>query len=125
MADFEMTAAGLRNWAANNDPHVRAAVELLVWHEHWIRRTDFHRAAIQWDGSRGQGRAGVARIRWAGAREFADSGPRGSTSELAVLDLAIAIGENRYRLSGMGHAHAKAIVRAFAEALGEEAGDGT
>jgi hypothetical protein len=30
----------------------------------------------------------------------------------------VAIGENRYKLSVMGDAHAKAIVRAFAQALG-------
>lgn len=118
MADFDTLAAGLRRWTRDNDPHVRAAVELLIWHETWIRRADFANAAVYWDGSRGTGKTrGVAWIKWSDAREFADSGPRASTSEIAVLDLAVAIGENRYKLSQMGHAHARAIVTAFARAL--------
>lgn len=121
MADFDTLAAGLRRWTASHDPHVRAAVELLIWHESWVRRADFSDAAVRWDGSRGAARGrGVAWIDWDAACEFADSRPRASTTELAVLDLAVAIGENRYKLSQMGHAHAAAIVKAFARALGAD-----
>ena len=45
-----------------------------------------------------------------------------STSERAVLDLAVALGEDRFRLANMGAAHRRAIVQAVARALGEEAG---
>lgn len=117
MADFDALTGDLRRWSRMQDAHVRAAVDLLIWHEGWLRRHDFIAAAVEKHGS-------VRYISFRKAREFASSSPHGSTSELAVLDLAIAIGENRYRLSGMGSAHAKAIVRAFAQALGEEAGDG-
>jgi hypothetical protein len=37
----------LRRWTHNNDPHVRAAVELPIEHETWIRRGDFQRACIE------------------------------------------------------------------------------
>jgi hypothetical protein len=116
MLDFDASVAGLRRWTAHHDPHVRAAVELLIEHETWIRRPDFRRACIHADTRE-------AWINWRKAREFCDSGPVGSTSELAILDLAVALGENRYRLSIMGAAHSRMIVQAVARALGEEAGD--
>jgi hypothetical protein len=113
MSDFGTTVAALRRWTHNHDPHVRAAVELLIEHETWIRRADFRRAAIE-GGTR------EAWINWQKAREFADAGPRASTSEMAVLDLAVAIGENRYRFSVMGSACSPMIAQAVARALGED-----
>jgi hypothetical protein len=116
MSDFDTTVRALRRWIANHDPNVRAAVELLGWHEHWLRRPDFARACIHDD----RAIDGSARINWRQAREFFDAGPRASTSELAILDLAVALGENRYRLSIMGEALSRAIVQAVARALGED-----
>ena len=55
---------------SHHDPHVRAAVELLIEHEIWIRRADFRRACI--DAARRE-----AWIDWRKAREFVDSGSRG------------------------------------------------
>lgn len=114
MPDFDRTVTGLRRWTRNHDYHVRAAVELLIWHEFWVNRADFTKACVH------PGRDGTTWINWGQAREFADSGPRGSTSELAVLDLAVALGEDRYRLSRMGTQHRNAIIRAVAQAVGEE-----
>ena len=116
MSDFGTLVRALRRWTADHDPHVRAAVELLVWHEHWLRRQDFQRACIHDDTAID----GSTWIHWRHAREFFDSGPRGSSSELAILDLAVALGENRYRLSIMGDAHSRAIAQAVARALGED-----
>jgi hypothetical protein len=116
MPDFDTTVAALRYWTATRDLHVRAAVELLIWHEHWIRRQSFQQACIHDDSAID----GSMWINWRQAREFFDSGPRGSSSELAILDLAVALGENRYRLSIMGDAHSRTIVQAVACALGED-----
>ena len=116
MSDFDTTVRALCRWTNDHDLHVRAAVELLIWHEHWLRRRDFRRACVHDDTAID----GSAWINWRQAREFYDSAPRGSTSELAILDLAVALGENRYRLSIMGHAHSQAIVQAVARALGED-----
>jgi hypothetical protein len=113
MSDFDTTVAALHRWTHNHDPHVRAAVELLIEHEAWIRRADFRRAAIERN-------AREAWINWRKAREFADADPRASTSEMAVLDLAVAIGENRYRFSIMGPANSRMIAQAVARALGED-----
>jgi hypothetical protein len=116
MPDFDVTVAGLRRWTATHDLHVIAAVELLIWHKHWIRRADFQRACVHDDTAVD----GSMWIHWRQAREFFDSEPRGSTSELAILDLVVALGENRYRLSIMGHGHSQAIVKAVVAALGAD-----
>jgi hypothetical protein len=113
MPDFDTLVRLLRRWTHNHDLHIRAAVELLIEHETWIRRADFQRACIEWD-------AREAWINWRKAREFVDSGSVASTSEMAVLDLAVAIGENRYRFSIMGPAHSRMIAQAVARALGED-----
>lgn len=115
MADFDTTATALRKWTATHDTHVRAAVDLLIWHEHWLRRASFLAACVHDDTAID----GSMWVNWRQAREFYDSSPRGSTSELAILDLAVALGEDRFRFGIMGSAHSKAIVRAVAQALGE------
>lgn len=104
--------AALRAWTRHHDSHVRAAVELLIWHEYWLRRADFTRACIARSGRE-------ASVDWRAARAFTDAGPGASTSEMAVLDLAVALGENRYRLSIMGAAHSRMIAAAVARAVGE------
>jgi hypothetical protein len=113
MSDFDTLVVRLRRWTHSHDPHVRAAVELLIEHETWIRRGDFQRTCIQVDGPE-------AWINWRKAREFVDAGSVASTSEMAILDLAVAIGENRYRFSTMGPANSRIIAQAVARALGED-----
>jgi hypothetical protein len=113
MNDSDTLIRLLRHWTHNHDPHVRAAVELLIEHETWIRRADFQRACVE-DNAR------EAWINWRKAREFADSGSAASTSEMAILDLAVAIGENRYEFSIMGPANSRMIAQAVTRALGED-----
>lgn len=113
MPDFDTTVHALRRWAAQMDASGQAAVDLLAWHGYWLRRADFAKAAIE---KRGVHLA----IDWRNAREFLESGPRASTSEAAILDLAVTLAEDRFRFRIMGAAHSKAIVRAVALALGEE-----
>jgi len=106
MADFGELVAALRSWTRNHDPHVRAAVELLITHGHWLRREDFTSECVRQVG-------GVTVIDWNHA-----AGPwYASSSEVAMLDLAVAIGSDRYRLSRMDDENAGAIVKAFAAAL--------
>jgi hypothetical protein len=61
---------------------------------------------------------GEAWIDWRAARAFADAGTVASTSEMAILDLAVALGENRYRLSVMGAANSRSIATAVARTVG-------
>jgi len=111
MQDARALVAALRTWTRGHDPHVRAAVELLIDHDFWLRRADFTRACVRKD-------AREAWIDWRKAREFVDQGAVASTSEMAILDLAVALGENRYRLSIMGTAHSRWIATAVARAVG-------
>jgi hypothetical protein len=113
MNDFGTLVRLLRRWTHDHDPHVRAAVELLIEHETWIRRAGFQRACIQVDGRE-------AWINWRQACEFVDSGSVAATSEMAVLDLAVALGENRYTFSIMGPSNSRMIAQAVARALGED-----
>jgi hypothetical protein len=52
------------------------------------------------------------------ARAFVGTGTVASTSEMAILDLAVTLGESRYRLSIMGAANARSITTAVARAVG-------
>ena len=118
---FEDLADGLRGWVRSRTAHERAAAELLIWYESWLRRPDFKDECIT------QLAPGlVARIDWYEAREFVGRGyaRRGerplpaSSSQRAVLDLAVALGEDQFGLSGLGHAHKRAAAQAFAAAVG-------
>jgi hypothetical protein len=108
VTSFEEITAGLRAWAAGDRLNT-AAVELLITHETWLRRRDFLDACI--DPSED-----MARIGWDDARRF-EPDSLASTTERAVLRLAIAIGSDDYRLAAMGRANSEAIVQAFTTAL--------
>ncbi|GAY12615.1 hypothetical protein [Pseudonocardia sp. N23] len=105
---------GLRRWARGNSPHVGAAVGLLIVHGTWPAREEFREACIERD------RDGTCWIDWTRARTAFDDGEfaKASTSEIAVLDLAIALGQDRFRFSRMGPANARAITDTVAYALG-------
>ncbi len=112
MADFDTITAGLRAWAAgscNNE----AAVELLIWHASWLRRTDFITACVL------KGPDGVMWIDWRRVRVFADAPQVGSSSQKTVLNVAVALGEDTFKLSSLGHVHRYKVAEAFATALGQ------
>lgn len=120
---FEDLVTGLRGWARGRTMHEQAAVELLIWHETWLRRPDFKGECIT------QRAAGlIAIIHWEEGREFIDRGYAqwgsagrplpASSSERRILDLAVALGENQFGLSGLGYAHKRAAAQAFAAAVG-------
>ena len=103
---------GLRRWARGHIPHIAAAVGRLIDHGTWPAREEF-RACIERD------RDGTCWIDWSDARAAFDAGAfaKASTSEIAVLNLAIALGEDRFRFSRMGPANARAIAEAVAKAV--------
>lgn len=103
---------GLRDWVERHDTHVRAAVLLLIEQDVWLRRPAFVKCV-----KRGE-------VGWwinfhAARRAFdADEFLPASSTQLAILDLAIALGEGRYRLNFLGGEHAAMVLRAVAEAVG-------
>ncbi|MGH3614100.1 MAG: hypothetical protein ACRDRK_16210 [Pseudonocardia sp.] len=106
-------AAGLREWTRSHDLHVRAAVWLLLAHETWPRRAEFRDACVRRAGDQFW-------IDWSAAREAFDAGEfdRASSTEIAVLDLVIALGQDRYRLRSMGEGNARLIAEAIVAAVG-------
>lgn len=106
--------AGLHRWIDGHDPHVQAAVWLLLAHEVWPRRADFLRACVNHSPDGGWW------IDFRAARTAFDNGAfdTGSSTELAVLDLAITLGTDRFR--AMGPANARAVATAVAHAVGAD-----
>lgn len=113
MADFDKTP-GLRASLPRLDAPERAATELILWHEFWLRRADFTRECVRTAGS-------FTVIAWSKTGDFLGKNPRASSAELAVLQLADFIAVDPFRLSNFGHAHRQAAADAFAAALGVEA----
>lgn len=106
-------AAALRRWAGK-DHHQQAGEDLLVEHGFWLSRADFLEYAVHYDTDED-----AARILWSAARDFLDTHPRASTSELAVLDFATALGEDRYQLTAMGSGHRAMLRTAVHTATGD------
>jgi len=103
---------GLRAWANSHDSHVRAAVHLLIC-DGWAAEASF-RAVIRKV-------QGLYVIRWSEARTAFDNGDFAVVAGghgRARLDLAIAIGENRYKLFTQDAADAENILGALRIAMG-------
>ena len=112
---YEQAAAALAELAPVPPPHEAAAVRLLLWHKTWLQREDFRRACLTGPP------VSRVEIHWRKAAAFLASGPRGtSSSQVAVLEIAIALAEDEFHLTGFGHAHQRAVAEAFATALGQE-----
>ena len=110
MPDF---AARLHATLPHLDAPERAATELILWHEYWLRRSDFTRECVRTTNRT----SGLTVIAWAKTGGFLAGNPQCSSSELAVLQLADFIAVDPFRMSNFGHAHRQAAVDAFAAAL--------
>jgi hypothetical protein len=111
--NYETVVEGLRHQATDDDAGRRAAAHLLLWHDGWPRRGDFHRLATVLEPD------GFVRIAWhqaAQAFEANEFGPM-SSSEHSLLDLAIALATDRFRFNIYGAAHAQAVLDAMTMAL--------
>lgn len=104
--------------ATTQDRYRQAALELLIEHDFWLRRRDFVAATI------GANAHGDVWIDWRLARtEFSqDEFEPCSSTQRAVLDFAIALGEDRYLFNRMGFGNSAALIRATCAALGVDRG---
>ena len=103
----------LKRWAAGNDDRVRAAVGLLIEHDHWLWDEGFTERCVSGDAD-----ASFSWIDFAEVKRYYDDGPPCSTSEAAIL-LAIAdIGSERWQISTMDGRNRARVVRAVAQAAG-------
>ncbi|MEV4806798.1 hypothetical protein AB0K18_42960 [Nonomuraea sp. NPDC049421] len=84
----------LRAGAADHEPHRQAALELLIADDHsrWLDNETFTAMCVYENNDR-------AYINWRGARDAFDNGAfdKSSTTERAILDYAIALGEDRFK----------------------------
>ncbi|GAA1983518.1 hypothetical protein [Amycolatopsis minnesotensis] len=103
----------LRRWSATHSPGVRAAVELLIEHDRWLRHEDFRARAVKRIDYEE-----MVVISWPVAQDMLDDGLRASTSELAVLDFALALAQDRFRWASMGLEHCAMLLHAAQTALG-------
>ena len=111
MPDSGKLAAALRATLPHVDAPERAATELILFNDFWVRRADFTRECVRTSGR-------LTVIAWSKTGAFIARNPRCSSSELAVLQLADFIAVDPFRLSNFGNAHRQAAVNAFAAALG-------
>lgn len=113
----------LRNWA-QGVLTIEAAINLIINHDVWLRRTDFLRACVvvAEDGIDGGTDVSMAAVSWHWAAIFAN-GAAASRSELAVLRLACSLGGvNTGALgdlaSGLDPANAARVLDAVAHGTG-------
>lgn len=118
--DVDTLVVKLRTWTRNHDPHVAAAVELLVSYGHaplqsmWLSRGDFVSRYVH-DGPR------EATVAWRELSEDLEAGtaPGASETEVGVLRFAADLGTDRWRISRMGGGTWR-LVCALAEATGTQ-----
>jgi hypothetical protein len=117
-AGADGAVAGLHAWIDGHDAHMQAAVWLVLRHEVWPRRGEFLRACVHSSAD------GVHWIDWSAARtafergEFHRAGA--SRTELAVLDLEIELGRDRFMLRALRVGNARAVAAAVAHAVGAD-----
>lgn len=108
--DFDVMAAGLRAGTKDHDAHVRAAVELLIEHEHWLWDEGFAAACVRTLGA-------AAYISWENAGAYLDSGPGCSGGQAAVLRVAIDLGSDRWKITRLDGRNRDRIIRAVTSAV--------
>src|SRR5260370_12667378 len=95
---YEQAVTGLTGTARDVAPCQAAAVGLLLWHNSWLRREDFRRACLS--------ASPTVLLDWRAAAKFLAAAPVGaSSSQVVVLEVAIALAEDKFHLTGLGHAH--------------------
>jgi hypothetical protein len=103
--------AELQHWIEHEEsPLVRAAVTLLSRHRRWLDHDTFIRWCVKPTDD------GLHRISWRSARlEFQAGNFASGSSDLALLDVAIILGENRLHPEGMKDEHWELVVDALTE----------
>lgn len=106
----------LRAWAATSNTNIRAAVDLLIDHDFWLANGAFVRTAVV--DKRIDSDVDGAYIKWHTARQAFDAGMfiGPNTTQMAVLDFAIDLGTDRFRLNNMGKWHLRRMAQAMADA---------
>ncbi len=114
MSDDDLVT-GLRAWTKNHDAPVRAAVELLIEHDHWLWDEGFTDRCVFDDG-------GVPGINFAEVKRYhgdvLDEGLPCSTSCAAVLLVIADIGSGRWQIGTMDGRNRRRVADAVLRAAG-------
>ena len=113
-APYEELVDRVLRWAAGQDPHRQGAVQLLIAHDCWLRRNSFCQRAVHLDGD------GRAWIDFAAGRDAFNEGVFDAAlpTEIAVLNLALALGTDWYNLDRMDARTSAMVAHAFETACG-------
>jgi hypothetical protein len=112
MSDHQTVVSGLREWTATHDANVRAAVEMLIEHGHWLHNAGFLEACAQTD-------YGVTFIEWRKVTELLEMNALyGSGSELAMLRVVVMLARDTLGLSSLDRTNRALVVMAISDALG-------
>jgi len=105
----------LRATARSHDLGVKAAVDLLIEHDTWLRKSTFVTRFVSYVH-------GSTYVDWLAVDKALEANLRdlmvASSSELAVLRLAVFLARDPMRLAVLGSSNAEIAARAFARALG-------
>lgn len=114
MSDYETTVAMVRKWSNPHDANVRAAVEMLIEHGHWLRNNDFLEKCARVDRF-----DGAMWIDWTAADRLLEKHELiGSSGELVLLKIAVALARDAFGGSSLDKINRGLVVRAFRDALG-------
>lgn len=110
MADDDLVT-GLRAWVKNHDNRVRAAVELLIEHDHWLWDEGFTERCI-FDSN------GTPYVNFAEVRRYHDDKPGCSESQAAILLVIADIGSGRWQVDTMDGRNRRRVADAVLRAAG-------
>jgi len=115
MPDLDNLPAELRAWTKNHDAHVRAAVELLIQHDHWLWDEGFTSRCVF-------GNDGIACIDFTAVKRYHEEGMSEglpcSTSEAAMLLVIADIGSGRWQIDTMDGRNRQRVADAVMRAAG-------
>jgi hypothetical protein len=108
----DQDVAALKQWAAGNDDHRRAAVGLLIEHDHWLWNDEFAERCVRRFAD------GTVYLDFAEIERFWHDGCACSESEAAMLRVIADIGSGRWRISVMDVRNRDRLIRAVTVAAG-------
>ncbi|WP_020577341.1 hypothetical protein [Actinopolymorpha alba] len=108
---YDLLVDRLRLWARGEDPHVPAALELLIGNDFWLRQDALVRERVRMEPR--------PRLSFEALERFADQHRRlGSLNEQIVLRYAIILGRDRFRFVKLDSHNARLVAEATVRALG-------
>jgi hypothetical protein len=110
--------AALTKWKARcTNPLILAAVTLVQEDEDWLHHPEFRDRCVHVGGDGRPESAGKAMIVWAEVRKFLDGDVRGTRDQIAMLEFACSLAQDRFGWAAMGWVHREVLLRAVTTAL--------